>query len=397
MNILSAKVWFLDQTRYKVIHLALAHSQLPLRPTGDTGWVRATRRATDLFSRREDIRFLCSIGTSGYDLTLSLLADYSTPLTVLLSREQLEKRRVDPAGAHEYLAQEYGIQPGRLRVIIFSASANTEWNDSRQRDIALYRLADAIIPIALRETGFLNRVVFANSEIGPKLDRSLQINTQRQCPTKIKVNYSSRRINQRTERALADYLIHWTRSCNGPWPGETRGDFCRAIARSGSEYPRSGWDTLSRMLSEKKVRASRRHLAGAQAMVAFTAASLSECAALMSYRSRYREMTIEPYGLALPRETVKALGGRMIQYLPPSQWRKLSPPAQLFAHAEGPDGAKWKQEKEWRIVDDLDLGEIWSKLIILTPDAISARRISSRFHLRTEPVFLEQNPGLKSK
>jgi hypothetical protein len=154
------------------------------------------------------------------------------------------------------------------------------------------------------------------------------------------------------------WLIHWTRACHGPWPGETDADFYSDLVRSGDEYCRSALRSLRRILDESRIRASAWRIGSGQAMVAFTALSPNDSLKLMRWRPRWSRWSFEPYGIAIRAELATQIGARLVRYVDEAEWKLLTDAEKPFAHRRGRNADVWPAECEWRIAGDLNLAPI---------------------------------------
>jgi len=69
------------------------------------------------------------------------------------------------------------------------------------------------------------------------------------------------------------YLIHYTRACPGPWPGQKIMDYCRSLVRGDKDSMHTAFDTLMRIIRERRIRGGARLTRGNCPVVSFT-----ECA-----------------------------------------------------------------------------------------------------------------------
>ncbi|MFH1734581.1 MAG: hypothetical protein ABIE92_07710, partial [bacterium] len=151
------------------------------------------------------------------------------------------------------------------------------------------------------------------------------------------------------------YLIHWTRICIGPWPDESTADyFSRTINEAEDQ---DGFATLKRIINEKRIRASNRLIRGGYQVVPFTARPPEALAELVKWRSGLRRWTFEPYGLAVNKEKLEEMGARPVIYGNLAKFDALSEEDKPFFQLEGSGKHDWREEREWRLSGDLDLGK----------------------------------------
>jgi hypothetical protein len=366
--------------------IAIINSRQSLRPTGASAWVEATEHAITALTTQGDYVFLASLGEVTFELTLFHLSNAGAEVEIALTTNQLKEYARDEDSLKQYLVSEYRLSAERLRIIRIDSHAPTTMGSSHARDLELLSRADIITPISIRQGGFWSERLESSAALSAKVDSQFEVPYEKE-RTRIKQSFAGYNINPATARRLDGHLIHWSRTTNRPWPGETRYEYYRALNEAREIYPRSAYVTIQRILDERRVSSSARHLSERIAMVSLTSASLAESVGLMQYRARYREMTFEPYAIAIPVETARRLGARKVAYHTSGDFAKLSIEDKLFAHSRGADGSNWAKEKEWRIRGDADLASVWRELVVLTETREQASRIDEKFGVETLTVF----------
>ncbi len=366
--------------------VAIINSRQALRPTGASEWLRATIAAIATLTNKNNYIFLSSLGEITYELTLNSLSRVGATVEVVVTVEQLKKYADDEESLERYLFDEFKLPSEHLRLLTVEVDESKKVNSQHLRDHEILFRADVIVPISIRPGGFWDTEISANSALSAKVDSRFKVPYQSNSTT-IKERYDNRQLNPKTALRLDKCLVHWTRTTNHHWPGEKRWEFLDALAEAHNTYPRSALCTLQRILVEKRIRGSARHMPNSTAMVSLTSGSLTESVSLMKYRARYREMTIEPFAIALPLEAAKGLGASQVTYYTPPEMTLLSQKEKLFAHSTGVSDTDWKKEKEWRVLGDVDLTSVWNELLILTENEIQANKIKELFGLEALPVF----------
>jgi len=367
-------------------HVAIINSRQALRPTGRDEWIQATLRAVHTLRTESNYRFLASLGETTYELTLYEICRMKSHAEIVLTTGQLQALANSKETLRNILADEFNLSSERMSFRCLETRQESSKQAQHLRDAEILRRADIVVPVSIRPGGFWDTQLADSASLAGRIDNRFRVPYQKS-HTRIKQSFVERRPLAATARRLENYLIHWTRTANGPWPGERRSEYYRAICDSEQAYPRSSLATLERILAEKRIRGSSRHMPQGAAMVSLTSASLAESIALMKYRARYREMTIEPYAIALPSGLAKQSGIRQVTYLAEQELSQLSDTERLFAHAVGAEKTDWKREKEWRADGDLDLSPVWSDLIVLTESDEQARRITKDYRLDAYATF----------
>jgi hypothetical protein len=177
------------------------------------------------------------------------------------------------------------------------------------------------------------------------------------------------------------YLIHWTRSCRGPFPEERTADYFERILQSDSNE--GGFFTLKRILYERKIRASNRLVRGGYPVVPFTERRPEELPDLIRWRRGLRRWTYEPYGIALRRGKLIELGARPVQYADLADYEHFKEEDRwLFQVAKTRDD-DWRTEREWRIPGDVNLDPFsGDEIIALVKSRGEIAQIEAAFKIR---------------
>jgi len=223
----------------------------------------------------------------------------------------------------------------------------------KERDERIINDAEIIFPVSLRpESTLFSRLKKSMAVINDnyrveylKPKHSLKIELNREI------------INEEIDKQLDGFIIHWTRTANNNWPGESLYDYYAAIINSNKEFPRSAYHTLIRILSEYRLRGSFRHYRKGVSAVAFSELKPSDAVRLMKWRARYREMTFEPYGIAIRKTTAKNIGLRQVIYGDKNRYISLSETDKTYFQSIGTKGY-WVPEREWRYIGDLNMSMI---------------------------------------
>ncbi|MCD0460968.1 hypothetical protein [Roseiconus lacunae] len=155
------------------------------------------------------------------------------------------------------------------------------------------------------------------------------------------------------------WLVHCTRGCTGPWPGESADQYRDWVLlnnshRSSSERG-SCLGTLRRILKMRRLvgsaLTSRHHLP----VVCLSACSLSSLLSRRCYRSHLHRWDYEPYGIAIRRQAAIAAGAAEVVYGSDSISRADLPDDQQFRYQATGRTFDWTSEREWRFCGDLDL------------------------------------------
>jgi len=154
------------------------------------------------------------------------------------------------------------------------------------------------------------------------------------------------------------YLIHYTRSCHGPWPGQTVRDYCQSLIDGSPDAAHTGFDTLLRILGERLLRSSDKMTRGDVPVVSFTECLPAELAKLIKWRRGLIRWSFEPYGIAIRKDYLLDSGVRRVTYGDERIFNGLPKDRRFLFQSQTSTGTNWSAEKEWRSTGDVNLAGI---------------------------------------
>jgi len=190
-----------------------------------------------------------------------------------------------------------------------------------------------------------------------------------------------------SDGAASGYLVHYTRSCPGPWPGQTIAEYCRSLIEGRGDAGHSGFDALNRILRERLIRGSSRMIRGTTPVVSFTERFPHDIAHLIKWRTGLARWTFEPYGIAIRKEALLNLGATQVIYGEEKVYAALPVEERYRFQLVDPACKDWSEEREWRLQGSLGLEVIkLDDIIILVRTVREAAMIEDRFALTGIPV-----------
>ncbi|HTY26070.1 MAG TPA: hypothetical protein VMC85_23270, partial [Desulfomonilaceae bacterium] len=194
------------------------------------------------------------------------------------------------------------------------------------------------------------------------------------------------------------YLIHYTRSCPGPWPGQSWAEYCRSLVEGVPEASHSAFDTLVRILQERRIRGSRRLIRGAESVVCLTECIPRELQHLIEWRKGLVRWNFEPYGLAFERKSVFDLGAKPVIYAVEEAFSDLSPDLKHLFQCQNHSDKQWTFEKEWRIKGDLYLADFDPRdLVVIVATHAEAAVIQEQFGYKVALAGIQTQTSRRSR
>jgi len=330
--------------------VAILNSHQSKTPVGHDRWVQSTLVAVE-YAVQQGWGIVTSIGLNTWELVTWAAARRRGPIDMVIPDcDEEEKTQRTVAG-------DFGLHLDLVRWHVLNRQPNQRapkawWTG---RDDFICELADVLLPVSLRPGGRIEALI-SQSASRKTIDDRFRVPYDPQ-PHHERLPIDPDRINPALHAWGDGFLIHWTRACHGPWPGECAADFYEDLVRSGESYCRSALPTLQRILGERTLRASGWRIGDKQPVVAFTELSPVESLPLMSWRSRWSRWSFEPYGIATHRDWAMAHGVRPVRYVTDEEWRALRSDEKPFCHRRGHRADIWPAEREWRHSSDFCFGD----------------------------------------
>lgn len=350
----------------------ILNSRQSLEPTGSDRWIVQTRRAVQ-YAKSRGYTLVTSVGMSAWEMTLFWASYYGARREVLIPSNDT----TPVAEITKHYAGQFHLDTAETvwREIPSDGTARKRGMFQSRRDRTALEIADIVFPVAIRAGGNLERLLSQAESTGKAVDRTFRV-LQRDPDRSCRIVIDAKQLRPDIDARFEGHLVHWTRACHGPWPGESLYEYYHAISSRAESYPRRALDTLCRILSEKRVRASSRHQRKGISAVAFSSLPPTEAIELMTWRARYREMTFAPYGIAFDISFAKTLDIRRVFYGNPDMYGYLEAEHREYFQSLGLKG-DWMPEREYRHLGDFDLTRIPTEkltAVVLSPDEIDAVR-----------------------
>lgn len=356
-------------------YAAVLLSRQALRPSSRSLWIKNARRAV-CFAAKNGYRILTSIGMQTWEFLLFASA-----------REGIDQRIIIPASdTAEFENQCFRIKDqfclkGNVDFFHLPVEKAGDEESMIRRDSVIVESADLLIPVSIRKKGAMESLIQKVAGSGKEIDTSFQIPYENRTE-KISRLLDPSNLNDQLSGIKKDYVVHWTRSSNGPWPTEKMRDYYSAVVES-ENYPRNAYSTLINILLTQRIVSSQRHMPGNEKMVSFTANRPLEFIHLMRWRSRYVEMSFEPYGIGIDLSCAIEIGIKKVIYL--DDRKTIQDP--LYSQSKGKKGS-WIEENEYRFHGDFDLNTVpKDKLICFCLKSAESLFVEKTFGIRSVSIY----------
>ncbi len=163
------------------------------------------------------------------------------------------------------------------------------------------------------------------------------------------------------------FLSHWTRGCDGPWPGQPDDEYLEELINGSANADHSPLATLTRILRQRRIEASGRLIRGQTPVVSFTAVPLGAFIQRRHYQRHQRRWDFEPYGIAIRRRWLEQRNVRPVIYGDDQTWESLPPDQRPWFQTRQTRDQRttWTSEQEWRHLGSLDLRTLTDNDVML--------------------------------
>jgi hypothetical protein len=358
----------------------ILNSRKPRRISPDDTWITATKSLAR-YAETAKLTMISSYGTMPYCM-VSRLA-FSSPLIVVCD-DVLPF--MSPSQSEDFFFK-YGdlFELGSTLFISPFPPGSSLPRDIRfmERDRLVAALASELLVAELSPGGNMEKVVEEASDRGKKVVRYCSSAGATALAARPAAHRKSVPISVPIFREVAGknaYLIHYTRSCPGPWPGQSAADYCLSLINGCEHSAHSGFDTLCRILSENLIRGSSLLTRRGHCVVSLTERPPSEIPTLTKWRKSLIRWSFEPYGIAFPKDDLFRIGARPVIYAVEDAFQDLSADLEHLFQLQGKNSTDWSAEKEWRVRGDLALNEaLREKMIVIVTSQEEAAIVQQEF------------------
>jgi hypothetical protein len=277
----------------------------------------------------------------------------------------------------------------------------------RLRDHIAASLSDILIPCEIRPAGNMSEILRVAEVSGKIVVKNIPGHEQvRSLPKKSTETKTMGDVARKSEvvpkqnkiyplsvsglvRPKDILLTHYTRACPGPWPDQTWSDYLKSLEYGDPGCSHTAFDTLGRIIQEKRIRSSSKWVRGTAPVVCFTEQEPEQFHRICKWRRGLMRKTFEPYGIAFSRDYLLSKGARKVSYIGEDGFKTLQEESRVFFQLFSCSSLNWFEEKEWRIVNDLDFSSIDSSdWFVIVPDEEEARNLLNQIDSKEIRVFV---------
>ena len=157
------------------------------------------------------------------------------------------------------------------------------------------------------------------------------------------------------------FLIHWTRRRVGAWPDQTQDEYLDDLIFRSTRRRRNEYAALCRILAARRILASNRLTRDRREVTCLSDMTLKEMVSKRVFRSHLSRWDFEPYGIAFKRNVfLRQFGALPVIYGGEAEWQSLDADQKPYFQMRKTQGDKidWQEEKEWRVLGDVDLNRV---------------------------------------
>ncbi len=159
-----------------------------------------------------------------------------------------------------------------------------------------------------------------------------------------------------------EFLIHCTRPQTGPWPDQDENRFLDDLIFQSGPNAFSVEASLTRILAMGCLHATNRLTRSDRKVVCFTEVQFNQLPSLKTFRPHLSRWDFLSVGIAIRKTSLQSAGAEPVIYGDESTWSSLSETERPFfqvatTQTKSGNTISWNDEKEWRIVGDLNLDQ----------------------------------------
>ncbi|UCE24282.1 MAG: hypothetical protein JSU74_13490 [Candidatus Zixiibacteriota bacterium] len=356
---------------------AVLLSRQALHPSRRHPWVAKSIDAVK-YLKQHNHRLCSSTNVQTWEMLTALGSLYGLELEIHLPCHDEQQFQALSSDAVE----QFDLNPRETQFVpVLADPAKTTRKDLwLGRDKSIIERADIILPVSVRAGGKMESMIKEAGNNGKTVCRDFAAPYRyRKSPLSYRI--TGRKLNPQLRELGRTYLIHWTRTFNSAWPTEKLLDFYRAIVESDT-YPRTACGSLRNIVSMQLIKATSKHMPENTPTVSFSNRPPAEMTSLIAWRSRYRMMSFEPYGIGIEKGLARQMNIMPVVYYDKAQpsVSKCNVRTPGWLTQSRGEKTDWSLEDEYRHLGDLNLSSISKDRLILicrtSPEAEAIANLS---------------------
>ncbi|MBU1318501.1 MAG: hypothetical protein KKG33_03275 [candidate division Zixibacteria bacterium] len=325
----------------------ILNSRQSKQPTGSDAWVVNTIAAAN-YAACEGFGLISSVGMNTYELVTYLASKLEVPLDLIVPSSM--------SGSPNELLESFDLNNSITRISAVESSGKSSKDWWLDRDRTAIGNADLVLPVSVNPEGNLAMMIAGHARCDAVTDHTFSTPYTK----------SSRRLYNPPDKSSIviskheswDYLTHWTRSFDGPWPNQKSFDYYDEMIASAGSYSHRALNSLKNILQTSKIFGTGERIQGGYEVVSLTERHPADAVTLMKWRARFVRWNFEPYGIAIERNFAESIGIRPVIYATPNIFQNMRDCDKPYFQNKGEKSGNWEPEQEWRFHGDIDLSEL---------------------------------------
>ena len=282
----------------------------------------------------------------------------------------------------ESAIDQFDLNPDLVDLVpVLSEEKNTTKEELwLRRDKRLLEAADVLLPVSLHKGGHMDSLLQRFCGQGKSVENRFWVDYEKRVQP-LAYRLKAEQLNPKLQQLEDQYLIHWTRAANSAWPTEKLIDYYQAVIESES-HPRSAFSTLMNIISTRKIVATPKNMPAGIPTASFSGLAPADIVPLVTWRSRYRQMSFEPYGIGIEKQYAMNKGVCPVWYYHKNCDCTHNTERWLW-QSVGEKG-DWRAEQEYRYKGDFDLS------------CFPSNRLLALCHTQREAEIIEKSTGIQA-
>jgi len=325
-------------------------------PCGHDNWITNSASAIANLTKSKHT-LVTSTGLNTWELLIHLAA-INGGNQVIISPEYDEK---EGRNIFEKTLADFDLDPEKASMVFVKPDSKKSKPKGNwlNRDRAALEIAQKIVSISIRPGGKMQKLI-------KEYESSKEIDTRWQAPYEKPIHKAPKydKCQCREDWGNWDYVVHWTKTCHGPWPNQKSSEYYQSLINSGSNYPNNARNTLINIINCGKILASARHIREKRNVIGLSEVQPAQLIKDIRWSPKDTNYNFEPYGIGISKSKAIELGIRPVIYGQADDYKAMSDADKPYFQNRGEKNVDWSYEKEWRHPGDMDLTKLSPEQLI---------------------------------